>query len=78
MKMPPMKAPKAKMPTAPTRKMGAKPHIRMQKLKPVPPSAFPQAAAAFPSDGGAGGAAAMPGPPPGGMPTGAAPGDMGE
>lgn len=56
----------------------AKPHIRMRKVKPVPPSAFPSGPAAFPADPGAptpGGALAAS---PGGMPSGAAGGDMGE
>lgn len=58
------------------RKMGPKPHIKMQKLKPVPPSAFPTAAEAFPpTDGAPGPADAMA---PGGMPGAAAPGDMTE
>lgn len=73
-----MKAPHMKAP--PVRKMGSKPHIRMQKLKPVPPSAFPTAAAAFPPGGGPAPdpTSAMAGPPGGGMPGGAAPGDMTE
>lgn len=77
----PMKTmkPKAKAPAAPpVRKMSPKPHIRMQKLKPVPPGAFPTAAAAFPTD------TAPPGPDQsigggaGGMPPSAAPGGMTE
>lgn len=56
-----------------------KPHIRMRKMKPVAASAFPTAPAAFPSDGQ--GPAADPGSaiaaPTGGMPSGAAGGDMG-
>lgn len=74
-----------KMPTA---KKGAghapnKPHIRMRKLKPVAASAFPQAPMAFPPPGDPSGGApdptqAMAGPAPGGMPSGAGPGDMGQ
>jgi hypothetical protein len=59
-----------------------KPHIRMRKLKPVAASAFPAAPMAFPPSPpqGADPAAAMGGPAgpmPGGMSTGAGPGDMG-
>lgn len=70
MKMPSMKTGKAG---------GAKPHIRMRKLKPVAASAFPPSPMAFPppvqaaADPGA--AQAMP-PAPGGMPPSAGPGDM--
>jgi hypothetical protein len=60
------------------RKMGPKPHIRMQKLKPVPASAFPTAAAAFPPTAGAPSPGDAMGAPPGGMPSGAAPGDLTE
>lgn len=75
MKMPPMKPKAAKGKAPAVRKMSPKPHIRMQKLKPVPPSAFPTAAAAFPTDAGPPGAAdAMAG----GPPSGAAPGGMTE
>lgn len=72
--------PKAPMPKAKTIKKGsAKPHIRMRKLKPVPAGAFPQSPMAFPTDPGA-----MVGPQeamaasPGGMPSAAGPGSMGE
>lgn len=74
MKKPHMKAP-------PTRHMSAKPHIRMQKIKPVAASAFPTAAAAFPQGGPAGApdpGAAMGDPGGGGMPPSAAPGGMTE
>lgn len=78
MKTPPMKAKSAKMGHPPTRKMSSKPRIRMQKIKPVAASAFPAAAAAFPPDGGpAGPDQAMAGQP-AGLPSGAAPGSMGE
>ncbi len=76
MKMPPMKSKSASPGKPPTRKMSPKPHIRMQKLRPVAQSAFPTAAAAFPTDGAPAGPdqALAAGP----MPSGAAPGDMGE
>lgn len=67
-----------KMSAPVAKRMSPKPHIRMQKIKPVAKSAFPTAAAAFPTN------SAPPGPdqamaaPPGGMPSGAAPGDMTE
>lgn len=60
-------------------KASTKPHVRMRHLKPAPGGAFPQSPLAFPPGGGP-----MDNPgqamsaPPGGMPTGAAPGDMGE
>lgn len=72
MKMPAMKAP-------PTIKGKPKPHIRLRKLKPVPAGAFPTAAAAFPPGGGPmndpGQAMSAS---PGGMPSAAGAGDMGE
>lgn len=72
-------APKGKAIKAPpTRKMSAKPHIRMQKLKPVPASAFPTAAAAFPTSAAPPGPDAAAAAAPEGMPSGAAPGMMGE
>jgi hypothetical protein len=74
-----MKA-KSPLPKARAVKKGSmKPHIRMRKLKPVPPGAFPQSPLAFPSAPGA-----MPDPgaalqaPAGGMPSAAGPGMMGE
>jgi hypothetical protein len=46
--------PKSPLPKARAIKKGsAKPHIRMRKLKPVPPGAFPQSPMAFPPDPGA-------------------------
>lgn len=78
MKTPPMKPKGAKLKAPPARRMGPRPRIRMQKLKPVPPSAFPTAAAAFPTGGAPVGPDAAMGAQPGGMPTGAAPGDMTE
>jgi hypothetical protein len=76
---PPAKAPKArKLAAPPVRKMGPKPHIRMQKLKPVPPGAFPTGPAAFPTTEAAPGPDAAMSDIPGGMPTGAAPGTMGD
>lgn len=58
-----------------------KPHIRMRKLKPVAPSAFPGAPMAMPAaapGGPALGPEAAMGAAPGGMPSAAGPGDMGE
>lgn len=52
-----------------------KPHIRMRKLKSVAASAFPQAQAAFPTDGGAD--PATPDDASAGPAMGAAPGTMG-
>lgn len=78
MKTPPMKAKSAKPGRPPTRKMSPKPHIRMQKIKPVATSAFPTAAAAFPPDGGPAAPDQAMAAQPGGMPAGAAPGSMGE
>ena len=73
-----MKPPKPSARKPPVRKMGAKPHIRMQKLKPIPPSAFPTAKAAFPPTDGAPSPADAMSAMPGGMGGGAAPGDMTE
>lgn len=78
MRMPPMKAKSPAPAKPPTRKMSSKPHIRMQKLRPVPQSAFPTAPAAFPTDGAAPGPDQAMGAGPGAMPSGAAPGDTGE
>ena len=78
MKMPPIKSSGAKMKAPATRSMDTKPHIRMQKLKPGPPGAFPQSAAAFPPDGSPPGPDQAMASQPGGMSPGAAPGDMGE
>lgn len=66
--------------TGPVRKMGPKPKIRMQKLKPVPPGAFPTAPQAFPGDAMAagGGGPDLGGAGAEGMPPSAAPGDTGE
>ena len=89
-KIPMAKVPMPKMGKAPAMPSGggAKPHIRMRKMKPVPPSAFPTAPMAFPQSPIPGGAD-MGGPPtgpspdqgmtaqPGGMSAGAGPGDMG-
>lgn len=78
MKTPPMKAASKAIGKPPTRKMSSKPHIRMQKLRPVPQSAFPTAAAAFPTDGASPSPDQALGPGAGAMPGAAAPGDMGE
>lgn len=56
----------------------AKPHIRMRKVKPVPPSAFPPSPMAFPpSAAGPPGPDAAMGAPPAGPMTGAGPGMLG-
>jgi hypothetical protein len=57
----------------------SKPHIRMRKLKTVAPSAFPPTPMAFPPDPNAGApdAGQAMAAQPGGMSTGAGPGDMG-
>lgn len=47
-KMPSMKGGKAPKPSTPGKV--EKPHIKMRKMKPVPPSAFPQTPMAFPPD----------------------------
>ena len=79
MKMPKMsmgaKAPKMSKP--PTIGGGGKPHIRMRKLKTVAASAFPTAPAAFPPAPNPPTPDQSIGAPGGGMPSGAAPGDMG-
>lgn len=78
MKTPPMKAKGAKIGKPPSRRMTSKPHIRMQKLKPISPGAFPTTAAAFPTNGAPPGPDAAISAQSGGMPSGAAPGDMTE
>lgn len=66
-----------KMPSAPKMPL-SKPHIRMRHLHPVAPSAFPTGAAAFPASPGDPTSSGAISAPPGGMPSGAAGGDMGE
>lgn len=73
-----MKLSKSGMPPA-ARAMGAKPHIRMRKMKPVAASAFPVGPAAFPAGGpqGAPDPGAALAAQPNGMGSGANPGDSG-